>query len=279
MIDFSFRKTFRTQTDSVVLDLTGTAPEGRITAVLGKSGSGKTSLAMMMAGLLRTDEGYFSVSGNVFEDTRAGHGEDNGRRSFFSFFGKARKPTGLFTPPEERGIGFVFQNHRLLPYRTVRENIRYPVRHGRRTPRIAFNTVVDLLGLADLLDRLPSTLSGGQAQRVSLGRALLASQTMLIMDEPTASLDPALRGELTDYICRIPEVCSLSVLYITHHVEEAMSLTDQAILIENGKVAARGTPEELASFYAQGFQVNGAARARAPRRAAAAPVPSSSGPM
>lgn len=68
MIDFSFRKTFRTQTDSVVLDLTGTAPEGRITAVLGKSGSGKTSLAMMMAGLLRTDEGYFSVSGNVFED-------------------------------------------------------------------------------------------------------------------------------------------------------------------------------------------------------------------
>lgn len=99
MIDFSFRKTFRTQTDSVVLDLTGTAPEGRITAVLGKSGSGKTSLAMMMAGLLRADEGHFSVAGRVFEDTRANREEGNGRGAFFSFFGKARKPAGLFTPP------------------------------------------------------------------------------------------------------------------------------------------------------------------------------------
>lgn len=225
MIDFEFHKTFQTQSSSVELSLAGTVHDGCVTAVLGRSGSGKTSLALMMAGLLRADRGLFSVSGQIFEDTL-------GARSFFM-------------PPERRGLGFVFQNHRLFPSRTVRENILFAVHHGCRSPKVDFDTVVELLQLGQLLERLPATLSGGQAQRVSLGRALLAAQNLLIMDEPTASLDPSLRSELTDYIAKIPALLHLPVLYITHHIEEARKLAEHVLLIENGRVAASGNLEEI----------------------------------
>lgn len=226
MIDFEFHKTFQAQGQPVELALKGTVHDRSITAVLGKSGSGKTSLALMMAGLLKADRGWFSVSGHIFEDTLAGR--------------------GVFTVPEHRGLGFVFQNHRLFPSRTVRENILFSVHHGSRTPKVDFDCVVTLLKLERLLDRLPATLSGGQAQRVSLGRALLSAQNLLIMDEPTASLDPSLRSELTDYIAQIPDLLHLPVLYITHHIEEACKLADQALLIENGRVIANGTPQAIA---------------------------------
>ena len=100
--------------------------------------------------------------------------------------------------------------------------------------------------LERLLDHLPSTLSGGQAQRVSLGRALLSAQNLLIMDEPTASLDPSLKSELTYYIAQIPNMLHLPVLYITHHIEEACKSADQALLIENGRAVANVTPQTIA---------------------------------
>lgn len=241
MIVFDFQKTFegaKGHTPAVSLSLTGEVSQTAITAVIGPSGSGKTSLAMMMAGLLKADTGYFAVGQTVFEDTRAGATRFDCR--FDSHF----------EPPERRGIGFVFQNHRLFPYQTVRQNILFAVRHGGRASPIDFETAVGLLHLEPLLQRLPSTLSGGQAQRVSLARALLASETMLIMDEPTASLDPALRLELTDYIARIAQVTQLAVLYITHHLDEARRLTDTALFIENGRVAEAGSLTAIARAHA-----------------------------
>ena len=232
MIEFEFYKTFANESSPVELALKGAVPDGCITAVVGRSGSGKTSLALMMAGLLRADRGRFVVSGTTYEDTL-------GSRKFF-------------TLPEKRGLGFVFQNHRLFPTQTVRENILFAVRHGRRKAKIDFGVVVRLLKLEGLLARLPSTLSGGQAQRVSLARALMAAQNLLIMDEPTASLDPSLREELTDYIARIPSVTHLPVLYITHHLEEARKLAEHALIIDRGRVTASGALDHITRRAAAG---------------------------
>jgi molybdate transport system ATP-binding protein len=192
---------------------------GRLTALFGRSGAGKTTLVNIIGGLLRPDRGRVVIDGRVLVDT-------------------AR---GLFVPMHRRRIGYVFQEPRLFPHLTVRQNLLY----GRWfTPtaerRESFEHVVELLGIGALLDRGPGLLSGGEKQRVAIGRALLASPQLLLMDEPLASLDEARKSEILPYIERLRDESRVPIVYVSHSVPEVTRLASDMVLLADGKVAASG---------------------------------------
>lgn len=175
-----------------------------LTALFGPSGSGKTSLLNMIAGLLRPDAGRIVVDGELL-------------------FGD-----GVDLPPERRHCGYVFQDGRLFPHMHVRANLTY----GRRGDSwIGFDDVVALLGLESLLDRWPATLSGGETQRVALGRALLSNPRFLLMDEPLASLDARRAGEIMTMIERVRDQLKLPILYVSHNRAEVDRLATRVVPI------------------------------------------------
>ncbi len=194
-----------------------------ITVLFGKSGSGKTTLAMMLAGLLKPDQGFISFEKEIFFDSR----------------------TGRKLPPEKCGIGYVFQEHRLFPHLSVKNNLAFGRFPGGRHSGISFDQVVDILGIGHLLHRYPGTLSGGESQRVALGRAILGCTSFLLLDEPLSSLDHQRRNDLMEYIASIQKHFSLPMIYITHNMEEVARLADRVILIHEGRLAASGTLEEV----------------------------------
>ena len=195
------------------LDVSCELPGTGFSVLLGPSGCGKTTLAAMLAGLRRPTSGFIRVNGRTF----------------------CSSEEGIWLTPQERGVGYVFQTHRLFPHLTVRENLFYGRTHGRRT-EINADALIDVLGIGSLLGRLPRTLSGGESQRVALGRALLAAQSLLIMDEPLASLDEDRRDELLGYFEQIPSVTPLPILYITHSQAEAERLADTVIRMKAGRM-------------------------------------------
>jgi len=173
-----------------------------ITALFGPSGVGKSSLLNMVAGLLRPDEGRIVVAGEtIFGD-------------------------GVDLPPERRRAGYVFQDGRLFPHLNVRANLRYGMRDGGW---MGFDEAAGFLGIDALLDRWPRTLSGGEAQRVAIGRALLSNPRFLLMDEPLASLDSARAGEIMAVIERIRDELKLPILYVSHNRPEVDRLATTLI--------------------------------------------------
>ncbi len=197
-----------------------------ITALFGQSGSGKTSLVNMLAGLLRPDRGRIAIDGKVLFDAAP----------------------GIDVPPERRRIGYVFQEHRLFPHMSVRANLEYG---WRRAPaperRIGLDQVVEVLDVARLLERRPRTLSGGEKQRISIGRALLANPRLLLMDEPLASLDAARKNEILPFIERLSGEFGVPIVYVSHSAEEIVRLADTLVLLSDGRVAAIGAVEDLMS--------------------------------
>ncbi|WP_245906091.1 molybdenum ABC transporter ATP-binding protein [Teichococcus aestuarii] len=195
-----------------------TAPAG-VTVLFGPSGSGKSSILAAVAGLLRPAEGRVALAGAPLTDMAA----------------------GLFLPPERRRCATVFQEGRLFPHLSVESNLRYGL---RRAPRGAegpgFAEVVALLGLEGLLGRRPARLSGGEKQRVALGRALLARPRLLLLDEPLAALDAPRRQEVLPFLEALRDRAGLPMLYVTHAIEEADRLADTLVLLEGGRVLAHG---------------------------------------
>ncbi len=197
-----------------------------VTAVFGRSGAGKTSVVNMVAGLGRPDEGHIAVDGRVLFD--------------------AAQRINL--PPHRRRVGYIFQESCLFPHYTVRGNLTYGMDRVAAAERyIDFDPVVELLGIGHLLDRRPALLSGGEKQRVAIGRALLSSPRLLLMDEPLASLDGARKAELLPFIAQLPGHFRLPILYVSHSVDEVLRLADSLVLLEAGQVVAAGPVEQVMS--------------------------------
>ena len=196
----------------------------KVTAALGVSGSGKSTLLNCISGILHPDEGIISFFGQTLYSSRE----------------------GVRQPPEKRRFGYVFQEGYLFPHLTVQKNIFYG-HNGKSSDgeQIDVNRVIDILEIGDLLKRYPRQLSGGQRQRVALARALAISPRMLLMDEPLAALDLGLKNRILPYLHHIKETFDLPILYVTHSISEAMALADEAILLSDGRVAARGEPHQL----------------------------------
>ncbi len=210
---------------SFVLAARFTAPDSGITALFGRSGTGKTSIVNALAGLLRPDRGRISIGSEILFDSQR----------------------GIDLPPARRGLGYVFQEGRLFPHYSVRGNLLYGRRHAASNKGPGFDAVVDLLGIKDLLERRPGDLSGGEKQRVAIGRALLASPRLLLMDEPLAALDAPRKDEILPFIERLRDELKLPVFYVSHEMEEIMRLADLLVLLDAGKVAAVGAIEDLTS--------------------------------
>ena len=197
-----------------------------ITALFGRSGSGKTTLANLVAGLDHPDEGRIIAEGEVLFDSRQ----------------------GINLPPEERGIGYVFQEGRLFPHLSVEGNLRYgQMRAGRGRNGISFDHVGGLPGIGHILTRRPRDLSGGEKQRVSIGRALLAGSRLLLMDEPLASLDQPRKNEILPFIEGLRDELSVPVIYISHAMDEIVRLTDTLVVLDRGRSVAAGPLEEIMS--------------------------------
>ncbi len=150
--------------------------------------------------------------------------------------------TDTFLPPEKRRVGYVFQDARLFPHYKVRGNLKYGMAKEMASQ---FDKLVTLLGIEPLLDRLPGTLSGGEKQRVAIGRALLTAPELLLLDEPLASLDVPRKRELLPYLQRLAREINIPMLYVSHSLEEILHLADKVLVLEQGEVKAFGSLEDI----------------------------------
>ena len=205
------------------LEVDVTAPPG-VTVLFGPSGSGKTTLVNAVAGLLRPDAGRIAAGEFVMLDTAA-------RR---------------FLPPHRRRIGYVFQEGRLFPHLTVRQNLLYGRWFAPRDARTESPArVVEMLGIGHLLARRPGALSGGEKSRVAIGRALLAAPRLILADEPLAALDEARKAEILPYFERLRDEVSVPILYVSHSSAEVARLATTVVALRAGRVVALGPPEQV----------------------------------
>ncbi|SDH41275.1 molybdenum ABC transporter ATP-binding protein [Alloyangia pacifica] len=205
------------------LDARFEAPAG-ITVLFGRSGSGKTTIVNAVAGLLRPEAGRVAVDDLLLFDTAQGR----------------------WLPPHRRRIGYIFQEGRLFPHLSVRQNLRYGAWFSpkRGTPA-EFRRVVEMLGIGPLLDRRPGALSGGEKQRVAIGRALLSSPRMILADEPLAALDEARKSEILPYFERLRDEAAIPILFVSHSAAEVARLATTVVALENGRVTRQGPAAEV----------------------------------
>ncbi|NKJ99539.1 molybdenum ABC transporter ATP-binding protein [Rhizobium leguminosarum bv. viciae] len=207
------------------LDAAFTSERG-VTALFGRSGSGKTSMIRIIAGLAHPDEGRVVLDGEPLTETA----------------------TGIFVPKHRRRFGYVFQEARLFPHLSIRANLSYGRWFAARPAHgESFDHIVDLLGIETLLERSPSKLSGGEKQRVAIGRALLSSPRLLLMDEPLAALDDARKAEILPYLQRLRDETDIPIVYVSHSIAEVARLANQVVVMRDGKVEATGPAIDILS--------------------------------
>ena len=205
------------------LDVAFEAPAG-VTALFGRSGSGKTTLVKAIGGLLCPRRGRVALGGHVLLDT--------GR--------------GLVVPRHRRRIGTVFQEGRLFPHLSVRQNLLFGRWFApRHDPGADIEAVVEMLGIGPLLGRRPAGLSGGEKQRVAIGRALLSKPRLLLMDEPLAALDEGRKAEILPYIERLRDEAGVPIVYVSHSVAEVARLADTLVVLDAGRVTAVGPAADV----------------------------------
>ena len=195
-------------------------PSGKLIGLLGPSGCGKSTTLYMIAGLLKPNEGSI-------------------------FFGEENVTD---TAPEDRGIGLVFQNYALYPHMTVRQNIMFPLENikvPKQEAIIRAQEMADLVGIGELMDRKPKELSGGQQQRVAIARALVKKPRVLLLDEPLSNLDARLRLQTREEIKRIQRETGITTIFVTHDQEEAMSISDEIVLMDFGEKRQEGVPQDV----------------------------------
>ncbi len=197
---------------------------GLVTGLFGNSGAGKTSIINMIAGLTAPDRGRIALDGQDLDNTTS----------------------GLHVLPHRRRIGYVFQDARLFPHLNVRQNLDY----GRRMNGLTHDTTaekrtVDLLDIGHLIDRRPAQLSGGEKQRVALGRALLAKPKLLLLDEPLGALDDERKAEILPYFIRLRDEMRVPMVLVSHDAGEMRQLATNVVMLKGGKVVAFGGVEVL----------------------------------
>jgi molybdate transport system ATP-binding protein len=197
----------------------------QVTALFGPSGSGKTCVLYMIAGLLRPQSGSIVLGDETWLDTRR----------------------GIDCKAERRRVGFVFQDHLLFPHLTVERNLMYGHRRRRSSDaaKIEPRRVVEVLELKELMARYPRNLSGGEKQRVALGRSLLSGPELLLMDEPLAALDEGLKDRILNYLERVVAEWRLPTIYVSHSAVEVRRLAEHVVALEQGRITQCGTPQEV----------------------------------
>src|SRR5262245_3247188 len=195
-----------------------------VTALFGPSGSGKTSVLELVAGLRRADQGAIELDGLALTNVSQ----------------------GIFVPARKRAIGYVPQDLALFPHLTVRQNITYGMKTLPATGLyLSRGKLCSVLEIDRLLDRMPASLSGGEKQRVAFARALLASPRLLLLDEPLASLDQSLKERILPYLKLIRDEFVIPILYVTHSAAEVIALCEDVVVLQEGKCAAQGKPDDL----------------------------------
>ncbi len=210
---------FKGKVGDFKLDATFDIPASGVTALFGPSGSGKTSLLRAMAGLNHGLRGSFSINGETWQDSTS----------------------GVFVPPHQRALGYVFQEASLLPHLSVEGNLRYGL---KRTPAseqiISYEHVIELFRLEPLLTRSPLKLSGGERQRVAIARSLLCGPKILLLDEPLSALDAKAKTEILPYLIRLKTETKIPMVYVSHSHQEVGALADHLLLIDNGEIRKAG---------------------------------------
>jgi molybdate transport system ATP-binding protein len=202
--------------------------DARVLALFGRSGAGKSVTIALIAGLMRPRRGRITVDGHVLVDTE----------------------TNIFVPKHARRMGVVYQDARLFPHLTVRQNLMFgrwfaPAADRSAPERVGFDAVVDTLGIGHLLARRPGRLSGGERQRVAIGRALLSSPRLLLMDEPLAALDDERKREVLALIERLRDEFKVPIVYVSHAIEEVARLAARVVVLSGGRVVAAGGVDEV----------------------------------
>jgi molybdate transport system ATP-binding protein len=218
MLELLVRHRFR----GFALDLE-LSTQGPVLGVFGASGSGKTTLLHVLAGLLRPQEARIVVRGRVL----------------------AERPGGSWLPPERRGLALVTQEPLLFPHRNVRGNLAFAPGADARLESAAGVRILEVLRIAPLLDRGVEHLSGGERQRVALGRALLADPQLLLLDEPTSSLDAELARDVLGLLLQVKQELEVPMVFVTHRAAELLALADDCAVLESGGLAAHGPPVEV----------------------------------
>jgi molybdate transport system ATP-binding protein len=217
---------FQLNYDKFNLDIDLEVPMEGVTVIFGPSGCGKTTLLRCLAGLERSTKGYLKFGNKVWQDESG----------------------GIFIPPYQRSIGTVFQEARLFPHLSVRENLLYGF---NRTPQekriIPVEQVVDILNLDHLLSRSLKGLSGGEQQRIAIGRAILTSPDLLLMDEPLANLDVQRKLEIVPFLLRLRKELGMPIVYVSHSINEVLQMVDTIVLMKEGKKVVCGPINEVLS--------------------------------
>jgi sulfate transport system ATP-binding protein len=209
-------------------DVTIRVPDGSLTALLGPSGGGKSTLLRVIAGLEAPDSGEVRIGGEPM----------------------------THVPPQRRGVGLVFQHYAAFKHMTVRDNVGFGLRVRKRPRdevRARVEELLELVHLSGLAERYPSQLSGGQRQRMALARALAVEPRVLLLDEPFGALDAQVRQELRDWLRRLHDEVHVTTIFVTHDQEEAMELAEQIVVLNQGRVEQAGSPADLYEHPANPF--------------------------
>lgn len=221
MIVFWCKKKLTGKQGTFNLDVEMSIRHNEFMSLYGQSGSGKTTVLRMIAGLLRPDEGVIEVNGKMWFDSSS----------------------NIHMSPQERRIGYVFQEYNLFPNMTVRDNLRYGLEKG--FGRTTFETLIEIAHIGHLLARKPETLSGGEQQRIALVRALVRKPEVYLLDEPLSALDPTLRTTLQDLLAEMHTAFGMTTILVSHDLSEVFKLSDSVIVLDHGTVVRQGCPRRV----------------------------------
>lgn len=223
MIQLKIQKKLQSASGEMLLDLDLEIKENEFVTLYGASGSGKTTTLRILSGLTTADKGIIVVDNTIWLNT----------------------DKKIQLPPQKRKIAYVFQDYALFPNMSVRENLSYALE--KQQDKTIIEELLSLMELEQLQHQKPAQLSGGQKQRVALARALVQKPRILLLDEPLSAVDNEMRVKLQDYIIQAHRKYKLTTILVSHDISEIYKMSDQVIVLENGKINKQGTPEQVFS--------------------------------